>query len=152
MMLITHLIAFRDNILDFEFYRMMDRKVDFLQNVLKAIWKGTYFSSMEDVWESRQESFDTVDISMFERTYQMTRNQIIKGYKDTAEGAIHTENDLAEDSSRSTTNSTTIILDIFGVPNRTAESAHLMPHAPDCASLWYHFVSLGTLLMGSYHR
>jgi hypothetical protein len=66
------------------------------------------------------------------------------GYLSTADGAIKASNVVAVDSarSRSKTNSdaSESMLDIFGAYESEPESAHLMPYAPDCASLWFHFV------------
>jgi hypothetical protein len=68
------------------------RKADFLHKVKDAIIDGTYFSSMEDVWESQPKSLDSVDVKLFDRTYDMLE-QMPKGYKETINGANVETND-----------------------------------------------------------
>ena len=68
---IDELIELVDEVNDGEFRNVVIHKVDFLQRVQIALLDGTYFSSIDDVWESKEESFEDIDITLFDRSYQM---------------------------------------------------------------------------------
>ena len=92
-------------------------------------------------------------VKLFDRTYDMLEQMPEIGYKETIDGANVETNDteytdtingasdatslVTEDSARSSGRKTQ---NIFGVAESGAASAHLMPHAKKCASLWYHLV------------
>jgi hypothetical protein len=138
---VRKLIRFRDKLDNGDFQNDVKHKIDFIRDVHDAIINGTYFSSMEDVWESREESFDEINFSdLFDRPYAQhhsNKPQFDKNYQETIKGAINSLNDVADDSSRTPRREQ---WDIFGVDNKRADSAHLMPYSELCASLWYPLV------------
>ena len=142
--IIDKLTKFRNNI-DFKFRSIVSDKIIFLLGINCDILKGTYFSSMDDVWKTEDASFDNANINIFNRPYNDTLNEVSQGYQDTAIGAIDSNNDVdddssADDSSQSSSNAsdkdTIQQLDIFGVQSHIAELTYLMPQSPKCASLW----------------
>lgn len=136
---IDKLDALLQNVTDFKLCRSITDKSRFLNEVMGAIYQGAYFSSIDDVWESKQESLETVEVKLFDRTYDMLHHMPAgNGYMDTINGAIDSNNIVTDDddSLRSASNA----LNVFGAKEDTSGPAHLLPHAPNCAAMWYHLV------------
>ena len=121
----------RDSSLDLDSINFINCKVDFLNDVHKDIVAGTYFSSMDKIWEPLEVSFEADTEESFDRTYDTIRDHAEKGYKTTAEGACDTDNTAAGSSSRSHSTPSQLPssappapLDIFGVDEAGSESAH----------------------------
>jgi hypothetical protein len=102
----------------------------FISEAKEKVIKGTFFRSLDDLWNDASVPFDGADVTLFSRSHDAH-----------AKGAVGDENSLKADSSRSHTPPTPRE-NIFGKPieERIPPSAHLMPHSRDCASCWYHFV------------
>ena len=143
------LLAFRKTIQDFEFIMDIEDKRHHLYEVQRDIYNGDYFSSIDDVWETKHESFDNINVKLFDGAYNDTLNEAGQGYQNTAIGAIDSNSDVEDDdssadgsseSSSNTSNSNVVPLDIFGSKMHVSQPAYLMPQSSQCASLWYHFV------------
>ena len=59
---IDRLNALRRNVPDAVLKDSIADKADFLNIIIRKLSQGTYFSSMEDVWESQLKSLDSVDV------------------------------------------------------------------------------------------
>ena len=100
---------------------------------LLAITNGTFFSSLDDVWDVELVNFNTgdVNVNIFERGHDVKistdieKNKSILDtqYQATAEGA----KSVLKYADRSVARTNTGDPNIFGVDNSSAESAHLMP-------------------------
>ena len=103
-------------------------------DIEKAIQNGTYFSSINDVWNTKSVSFEEMDATFFDRTCDP--NTMPAEYRNTVDNANMETNVAASVSSRSKSKQSSSAVDIFGCSREFAESAHLMPHSRFCASLW----------------
>ena len=59
---IDQLQELRRNVPDAVLKDSIADKADFLNIIIRKLSQGTYFSSMEDVWESQLKSLDSVDV------------------------------------------------------------------------------------------
>ena len=158
---IKKLTKFRARVIDDGLRNIVMDKLDLLNGVRIAIVYGEYFSTFGELWKTAHLSFDDdAYVNLFNRSNMSMPNEAGQGYQDTAVGAINPNNFVTENAeisrcSKSSTLSKTTEqlykpapkpapkptpLDIFGVVNTSAQLAHLMPHSPKCATLWYHFV------------
>ena len=139
---IDELNAFTDQIdrqYFLEFVLTVHDKISILYHVHNALYQGKYFSSMDDVWEPQEASFEATNVKLFDRTHEMlTRMDDTMGYIDTINGANDSKNVVTDDDSHQ---SRSYAPTIFGTPDISESGlAHLLPHSPECASLWYHLV------------
>jgi hypothetical protein len=131
------------------------KQSDFLKTASLALLKGTFFSSLDDVWDVETMGFDDVDINSFNRDYSVEierfneagEGKLDRRYAETTKGAANfTDYTLVcsgrskSETTASKTPNTFGTLNIFGAKDSQAQSAHLMPHSPNCATFWYHFV------------
>ena len=116
--------------------RKIERHMFFISEAKGKISEGTFFRSLDDLWNDASVPFDGTDVTLFNRSHDAHAD-----YEKTAKGAVGEDNSLKADSSRSHAPPTPPE-NIFGKPieQRIPPSAHLIPHSRDCASCWYHFV------------
>jgi hypothetical protein len=139
---IEELNQLSEDVYEVESLRNITRKIKFLTAVSRDIVDGSYFSSIDDVWWSSQESFESYNETLFDRTSNSPIFDVYEQYKNTVEGAVDTDNiEATSKASSAVSSSVQTPRDIFGVVTDGAESAHLMPNSPTCSPLWYHFVS-----------
>jgi hypothetical protein len=108
-----------------------------------AVENGSFFASIDEIWGRALVPLDTADVNSLNRghhveiAYHNNPTHRDQRYEKTAEGAQSLSGSAATNSSRSTAE---FMVDIFGVNSAGSESAHLMPHSPECASTWFPFV------------
>ena len=122
-----------------EFVLTVYCKTNMMSCIRGDIFQGKYFSSMDDMWEPQEASFEATNVKLFDRTHEMlTRMDDTMGYIDTINGANDSKNVVTDDDSHQ---SRSYAPTIFGTPDISESGlAHLLPHSPECASLWYHLV------------
>lgn len=123
------------------------RQKDFLTSAIRAIQEGTFFASLNDVWEipEAETPFDTddVNVAMFDRSENVTRGKredktgFDDRYATTAGVDISTYTPKSASSRTKEVNE----IDVFGCANPDSHSAHLMPYSPVCATIWFTFVA-----------
>ena len=117
---------------------------------------GTFFSKLDVVWKKVDIDIESLEHTLFVRGHNVV--DIKKRYEQTVKAAIgnskedtgmNENNDapsdvLIEDAVQSSaafssdrSQPFTLRMDIFGELSPAAHSAHLLPHAPVCASYWY---------------
>ena len=112
--------------IDYRLCNIVSGKIEVLLWARLDIVDGTYFSSFDDVWKTEPLSFDDdAYVNLFNRSNMSMPNEVGKGYKNTAVGAIKSIYVVIEGAARSQPSSNATsqtdnqedrldILDIFG--------------------------------------
>ena len=123
---IKKLTKFRARVIDDGLRNIVMDKLDLLNGVYRAISNGEYFSTFGELWKTAHLSFDNdAYVNLFNRSNMSMPNEVGKGYKNTAVGAIKSIYVVIEGAARSQPSSNATsqtdnqedrldILDIFG--------------------------------------
>ena len=111
---------------------------DVLATASSSLKDGTFFASLDDVWDKIEVTFDTVTVDLFNRNhhhaleyYNMTASEAAKPECIVAFNALRSPGSSSYQSTGSTTDGTTTRYpNIFGAFGLSMEKAHLMPNSP----------------------
>jgi hypothetical protein len=125
------------------------KNYSFLVEAREALKDGSFYTSIEMLWDKESISFEEADVTEFNRGHHVCVTRIKKintdqicndlddRYEKTATEAEKSTNSVA---SKSTPSDVPFKVDIFGIDATFAQSAHLMPQSPECAATWFPFV------------